>query len=268
MSIYQPIDAIVQVKEKGQPRQYIFPTLLNCTTCHNLMGIQMTDVGNDASAWQLDRHPLQPLRPHVPVHNAPLAFACYLIFTAYSRGTGGGKWDMPACLPCTCHKKDANWKNLDLSHVINDAGMLAMGASACATCHLATKAQWSDRSAEEQWIISMLNHGEMLHRFDNAPPSTGICQCHGELAQLREMIESNLPEIEDDTGWNVTDSSIRRGICDYRRTVIFETDLTASELKVYEKFLAMDKCPGWTGILTRRQGVGVYIFGTTMDSSD
>lgn len=266
---YQPIDVIVQVKVKGQPRKYIFPTLLTCGTCKGLMGVQMGYEGNEDSAWQLDRHPLQPLRPHTPVLDAPLAFACYLIRMGYKRDPGPGTWEVPACRPCTCREKDANWKNLDLSHVITDEGLLFMGAGACPTCHLATKSRWSDSSAEEQWIISMLNHGMMLHRFDNAPPSTGICQCHGKLVMLREEIESDLPDILEDSGWSVCDSTLaHRGIVDYIRVVTFDSDLTDAELTIYKKLLAKDKCPGWTGIHDRRTGAGTYHFKTTMDSSD
>ena len=86
--------------------------------------------------------------------------------------------------------------------------------------------------------------------------------------KLKELYNA-LPIIEDST-WDMNRGSsiVRRGIMDYDRVIKFERDLTNIEMELLKQYLARDNCPGWTGILDRKLGVGKYSFSTTIDSSD
>lgn len=77
-------------------------------------------------------------------------------------------------------------------------------------------------------------------------------------------------EVIEDSGWSMDErSSIpNRGIRDYNRSIKFERDLTPEEVADVLYWLSTDKCPGWTGIITKHPGYGQYSFRTTYDSSD
>lgn len=74
-----------------------------------------------------------------------------------------------------------------------------------------------------------------------------------------------IPLIVKDSGWK--GAQVGRCIADYRRSITFSRDLTASELTEIAGWLHTVDCPGWTGIIPQGSGAE-WSFTTTHDSSD
>lgn len=118
------------------------------------------------------------------------------------------------------------------------------------------------------WRMALVRFGHLACRnCDNDPPSHA-CDCAETLKDLR-MFVASLPLVSD-SGWGLDAATSRpmRGIRDYWRTMRFERDLGRGEMERLNEWLKRDECPGWTAISVRRKKEGVYLFGTTWDSSD
>lgn len=122
----------------------------------------------------------------------------------------------------------------------------------------------------EAACIGAIQMGYALHAWDNGVSNIHVDDTAERLSFLRgRMSAPDFPAILTDSRWTQASSSIpSRGIRDYNRKVEFEKKLTDEQFKVFVEFLALDKCPGWTGVVGHRTEGNVYIFGTTMDSSD
>ncbi len=96
------------------------------------------------------------------------------------------------------------------------------------------------------------------------PPIYKECDC----ADVIDKYISGLPTIAQDTGWGRVGGIASRGIHDYERTIQFERELTTEERKTASDWLALDKCPGWTGVILCFLGDRRYRCMTTWDSSD
>lgn len=70
-----------------------------------------------------------------------------------------------------------------------------------------------------------------------------------------------------DDGWKRVYSNYRATITDFQRVVDYGRELSDKELEA-EKTVLAEKAPGWTPIIARHEGKGVYSFFTTADSSD
>lgn len=94
-----------------------------------------------------------------------------------------------------------------------------------------------------------------------------MCNCANELARLQAVFAA-LPVVERGS-WEMLSSSIpRRGIRDYGRTLTFSRELTDDEVETIRKLLRLDNCPGWTGVMIRKNTGHAYYATTTWDSSD
>lgn len=120
----------------------------------------------------------------------------------------------------------------------------------------------------EYALFSAISTGRTLHDYDNPVPQFCVDDTPEQVAWLRgRMSAPDFPKIDSDSRWERTGGNARRGISDYTRVVTFASPPTAEHLDIFTKFLALDKCPGYTGIVTRSAGVR-FTFTTTHDSSD
>jgi hypothetical protein len=117
--------------------------------------------------------------------------------------------------------------------------------------------------------IAAIQAGLSIRHWDNGIPNFHVDDTAQRLAFLKgRMSAPDFPTIVEDSKWQMLSTSIpHRGIRDYDRRIVFSAPLTDEQLAVFQEYLSLDDCPGWTGVGMRQEG-RAYVFGTTHDSSD
>jgi hypothetical protein len=121
--------------------------------------------------------------------------------------------------------------------------------------------------------IGAIRMGFMLTYCDNGVSNIEVDDSKEQVAFLKgRMAAPDFVKVVKDFGWEHDDVTSRssRGINDFNRIVTFERQPTADEMRLYKELLALDKCPGWTGITESLvpNTVLTYRFRTCWDSSD
>jgi len=126
-------------------------------------------------------------------------------------------------------------------------------------------------TAADAALLSCIQIGIQIRNYDNKIPNIHIDDSAERLAFLRgRMSAPDFVAVAQDSGWehDSRTSIARRGINDYNREVTFARSPTEKELEIFKEMLALDNCPGYTGIASRALSPAQYIFRTTCDSSD
>lgn len=123
----------------------------------------------------------------------------------------------------------------------------------------------SVKDPEKTLHMALLQHGLSMRHWDNSPPSQK-CDCGLVKLEMGELL-TRLNMVAD-TNWHASGGSAFRGITDYVRTITFNDSLSSEDYDMLKEFVNRFDNPGYCNKHVVEQKPGMYVFHSTMDSSD
>lgn len=129
-------------------------------------------------------------------------------------------------------------------------------------------------TAYEAAFISAIQAGYKLRIYDNPLDNLEVDDSALRVAFLKgRMSAPDFPQVITDSGWKSSVTSRPSyGLHDYERQITLSYSLDAEKMKLFQEYLDLDHCPGYTGISAQQEtgaslGPTAYTFRTTCDSS-